>query len=100
MEVLNVEVVDPPPPIAYDSIKARSAMKESETGLAFVRQQEICDDDWEEKVNKAGKALFTSFFSYMFFLFLRLCYTHFSIILLLIGPLSSLRLDLFSVSPV
>ena len=62
MEVLDVEVVDPPPPIAYDSIKARSAMKESETGLVFVRQQEICDDDWEEKVNKAGKALFTSFF--------------------------------------
>ena len=55
MEVLDVEGVDPPPPTAYDAGKARSAMKENETGLAFVRQQEICEDDWEEKVNKAGK---------------------------------------------
>ena len=51
---MDVESVEPPPPTAYDSSKARSAMKESESGLPFVREQEIGDDDWEDKVNKSG----------------------------------------------
>ena len=84
MEVLDVEVEDPPPPTAYDSINARSAMKESETGLAFVRQQEICDDDWEEKVNKSGEALMIFSFILIFgLLCLRLYYTHCSVSFLL-----------------
>ena len=47
--------VDAPPPAAYDSSRGRSVMKECETGLSFLRDKEIADDDWEDKVNKSGK---------------------------------------------
>lgn len=51
---LDVESVEPHPPPAYDVPKARTAMKECEVGLAFVRDKEIGEDDWEDKVNKSG----------------------------------------------
>ena len=53
-EIVDVESVDPPAVAAYDLSKARSAMKECESGLPMVRHQEINDDDWEEKVNRSG----------------------------------------------
>ena len=54
---LDVESVEPHPPPAYDVPKARTAMKECEVGLAFVRDKEIGEDDWEDKVNKSGTSL-------------------------------------------
>ena len=57
-----METVDPDPTPAYDLPKARSAMKECQVGLAYLRDKEIGDDDWEDKVNKSGAPLATVLF--------------------------------------
>jgi hypothetical protein len=51
---IDVEGVETRPPVPYDVAKGKLIMKECERHLQFVRDNEVPDEEWEDKVNKSG----------------------------------------------